>query len=91
MLFWKSPINKVIRTHEAAIIWLLIGIIIGLILPFFVPNKINLENISTVAKLCGGIENVKYIKSVYTGEITTIGCKDNTVKYISNKSYNTIK
>jgi len=79
MLFWKSPFNKVVRSHEAGVIGILIGILIGVVLMVFVPTHIESANHKKPATLCGGIDNVKYVNYNHIGTVKKIKCTDGRI------------
>ena len=79
MILWNNPFNNVVRSHEAGIIGVLAGIIIGVIAMVFVTITISHKNVTPAVKLCGKLDNVDSISVSYVGTIKKIKCKDNRI------------
>jgi|AntRauTorcE11898_2_1112593.scaffolds.fasta_scaffold105671_1 hypothetical protein len=77
MEMWKSPFNKVVRSHEAGIVGLLGGIMIGVAAMFFVPVVVKGAHAAQLHELCPN--SVPTIISIsYAGEIVRAECEDGT-------------
>ena len=79
MIFWKSPFNKVVRSHEAGVVGILIGILIGVGLMVFVPTHIESNHYKKAATLCGGVDKVTYVNYNHIGTVKKIKCTDGRI------------
>ena len=73
------PFNKVVRSHEALFLGLLVGVIIGVILMITVTIHVKNESLKAVNKLCDTIENVESVNFSYSGNLKRVICKDQRV------------
>lgn len=71
--------NKVVRSHEALFLGLLVGIIIGVLLMVTTVIPIKYENWKTPITLCGSEKNIESISFSYSGKVKKIICKDKRV------------
>ena len=79
MIFWNSPFNKVVRSHEAGFVGLLAGIIIGVLLMVNVHVTVEQEVAQGAIKICGSIDNIDTISYNYSGKIEKLSCKDGRI------------
>lgn len=78
---FKSPFNKVVRSHEALFLGLLLGFLLGLVAIAFIPvvvDKDVYENPVSEA-LCGKMDNIEYVRFDYLGRLQEVKCKDGRV------------
>ena len=73
--------NRVVRSHEALILGLLVGAIVGVLLMIFVTITIKQDNwkVPVAEAHCGKVENVESATYTYTGKIIKVVCKDKRV------------
>ena len=75
----KWPFNKVVRSHEALFLGLLIGVIVGVLMMMMVNIPVKYDNWKVPATLCGSEKNVESASFSYTGKIQKVVCKDKQV------------
>ena len=73
--------NRVVRSHEALILGLLVGAIVGVLLMIFVTITIKQENwkVPLAEDICGKVENIESVSYSYTGKVQRVVCKDKRV------------
>jgi len=76
MIFWESPFNKIVRSNEAGIVGILIGMLVGVVLMISVPTHIENSHYKKPATLCGGIDKVKYVNYNHIGNVERVKCAD---------------
>lgn len=76
MFFWKSPFNKIVRSNEAGLIGILLGILIGVALMIFVPTHIETTNYKKPTTLCGDVDKVKFVNYTHIGTLKEVKCTD---------------
>lgn len=79
MAIWKSPFNKVVRSHEAGIVGLLSGVMLGVVSMLFVPILVKADQVAVLEGYCDGLTNIETIAYSYTGRVTRVVCKDGQV------------
>ena len=79
MLF-KGKFNRVVRSHEALMLGLLVGVIAGVLLMLMVNIQVKSDNWKAPIAQCGaGTDNVASASFSYTGKIKKVVCKDKRV------------
>ena len=73
-LIWKSPFNKIVRSEEALIIGIALGVILGVSMLIFTPVHVHKEPYNNAATLCGGVDKVKEVDFTYTGKQSKVVC-----------------
>ena len=77
MRFWKSPFNKIVRSKEAMIIGLLLGLVIGGTAEgFLMPSVVKGEAYNNPIELCDTVENIDKVTIRFDGKITKVECND---------------
>lgn len=79
MLLWKSSFNNIVRSHEAAIIGLLLGIIMGVTSMFFVPIVVSEDQLLILPEYCDSIKYTEKVYFSYTGKIIKAVCKNGVI------------
>lgn len=72
----KDSFNKVVRSHEALILGLLVGVCVGIFLMLNVSVFVKDENWKIPITLCGNVKNVQSSNFSYSGKIKHVTCKD---------------
>lgn len=72
---WNNPFNKIVRSHEAGIIGIGLGVILGVLLILFTPIVIDYERIEKVSELCGN-HGIEQITVSYIGSVKELRCED---------------
>ena len=76
MWFKETSFNKVVRSKEALILGLLIGVICGVLLMINVTIQVKEGDWIVAIKLCEKKENVSTIHFSYMGTVKKVTCKD---------------
>lgn len=77
MTIWKSPFNKIVRSHEAGIVGLLAGIMIGVAAMIFVPVVVTETQLDQLPTYCeSGISSISFS---YVGRVTRVQCKNGQI------------
>lgn len=74
---WDSPFNKVVRSTEALAVGILVGIVMGALIMFFVPVSVHNQELTEAIKLCNDIDNVKVIRVTPTRDLINVECYTN--------------
>ena len=75
----KANFNRVVRSHEALFLGLLVGVIAGVLLMVTVNIPVKHENWKVPITHCGSEKNVESASFSYTGKIKKVICKDKRV------------
>ena len=73
--------NKVVRSHEALILGLLVGVTCGVLLLIAITVMVKAPDLLAAIKLCEKKENVAAIRVSYAGKLKMVLCKDQRVFY----------
>ncbi len=78
-MFSKGKFNRVVRSHEALFLGLIVGAIVGVLLMVTVNIPVKYENWKVPTTHCGSEKNVESASFSYTGKIKKVVCKDKRI------------
>jgi uncharacterized membrane-anchored protein YhcB (DUF1043 family) len=73
-ILWKSPFNKVVRSSEAGLAGVLIGLLVGMLVTFYTPRQVTHSEITAAMLKCKTVENIGEIKVGHHDILVSVTC-----------------